>query len=65
MLLRTLRWVLTGALLLQTGLEPARLGGRVQQHEPYRFLLRQAQRWLPDLYTASRPPPADTNGPSD
>ncbi len=64
-LLRTLRWVLTGAVLLQTGLEPARLGGRVQQHEPYRFLLRQAQRWLPDLYTASRPPPADANGPSD
>jgi Apea-like HEPN len=61
-LLRTLRWVLTGALLLQTGLEPALLGERLQQYEPYRFLLRQAQLWLPDLYAAYRRPPADTNG---
>jgi hypothetical protein len=51
-LLRTLRWILTGVLLLQTGLEPGQLGMRLQQHEPYRFLLRQAQRWLPDLYAA-------------
>ena len=51
-LLRTLRWVLTGALLLQTGIEPGRLSERLQQHEPYQFLLRQARQWLPDLYSA-------------
>jgi hypothetical protein len=54
-LLRTLRWVLTGVLLLQTGLDSARLGERVGRHEPYRFLLRQAEQWLPNLYAASSP----------
>jgi hypothetical protein len=54
-LLRTLRWVLTGALLLQTGITASRLGERLQQHEPYRFLLRQAREWLPDLYPEAEP----------
>jgi hypothetical protein len=62
-LLRTLRWVLTAALLLQTGLDPARLVGRLQQHQPYRLLLRQAQRWLPDLYPATAPPDDPDNAP--
>jgi hypothetical protein len=56
-LLRTLRWVLTGALLLQTGIESGRLRERLQQHEPYWFLLQQAQQWLPDLYSASTQEP--------
>ena len=54
-LLRSLRWVLTGALLLQAGLDPARLRERLQQHQPYQFLLRQARQWLPDLYPAPSP----------
>ena len=62
-LLRTLRWVLTAALLLQAGLDPARLVGRLQQHQPYRLLLRQAQRWLPDLYPAAAPPDDSDNAP--
>jgi hypothetical protein len=52
-LLRTLRWVLTGALLLQTGIEPGRLRERLQLHAPYQFLLRQARHWFPDLYPSS------------
>jgi hypothetical protein len=56
-LLRTLRWVLTGALLRQTGIEFGRLRERLQQHEPYRFFLRQAGQWLPDLYSASTQEP--------
>lgn len=56
-LLRSLRWVLTGALLLQTGLDPERLRERLQQHQPYQFLLRQAHQWVPDLYPA---PPRDS-----
>jgi hypothetical protein len=55
-LLRTLRWVLTGVLLLHTGLDAERLRGRLQQHEPYRFLLRQAREWLPNLYPGPPPP---------
>jgi hypothetical protein len=64
-LLRSLRWVLTGALLLQAGLDPERLGVRLQQHQPYQFLLRQARQWLPDLYPASSPaePAADQGSP--
>ena len=63
MLLRTLRWVLTAALLLQAGLDPARLVARLQQHQPYRLLLRQAQRWLPDLYPAAAPRDDSDNAP--
>jgi hypothetical protein len=64
-LLRSLRWVLTGALLLQAGLDPERLRERLQQHQPYQFLLRQARQWLPDLYPASSPaePAADQGSP--
>jgi hypothetical protein len=58
-LLRSLRWVLTGALLQQAGLDPQRLRERLQQHQPYQFLLRQARQWLPDLYPGpSTPPPS-------
>lgn len=49
-LLRTLRWVLTGALLLQCGLDRERLATKLRGYEPYRHLLRQARRWLPNLF---------------
>ncbi|WP_344920260.1 HEPN domain-containing protein [Streptosporangium oxazolinicum] len=49
-LLRTLYWVLAAALLLQTGVEPAKLRERIENYEPYRALLRQARQWLPAIY---------------
>ena len=55
MLLRTLRWVLITALLSRAGVDPAALAERLRAHEPYRFQLRQARRWSPDLFPAPRP----------
>lgn len=55
-LLRTLRWVLVTALLSRVGVDPAALAERLQSHEPYRFQLRQARHWTPDLFPA---PPTD------
>lgn len=55
-LLRTLRWVLITALLSRAGVKAAALAQRLQSYEPYRFQLRQARRWTPDLFPA---PPAD------
>ncbi|WP_433242550.1 HEPN domain-containing protein [Streptosporangium sp. CA-135522] len=58
-LLRTLYWVLTAALLLQAGVEPSRLGERIENYDLYRTLLRQARQWLPEIYMVQRkcPPP--------
>jgi hypothetical protein len=52
-LLRTLRWVLTTALLNRAGVDPRILAERLRAHEPYRFQLRQARRWTPALYPPS------------
>ncbi|MFG1880262.1 HEPN domain-containing protein, partial [Sphaerisporangium sp. NPDC049003] len=49
-LLKTLYWVLTSALLLQTGAEPSKLGQRIENYEPYRALLRRAREWVPKIY---------------
>lgn len=49
-LLRTLYWVLTAALLLQTGLKSSELRARVESFEPYRDLLRRARSWIPQIY---------------
>ena len=49
-LLRSLRWFLTSLLLLEAGVEPAVLRGRLDDHQPYLHFLRQARRWLPDVY---------------
>lgn len=54
-LLRTLRWVLITALLNRAGVDPAALAERLRAHEPYRFQLRQARRWTPDIYSATSP----------
>jgi hypothetical protein len=54
-LLRTLRWVLITALLNRAGVDPAAHGERLRAHEPYRFQLRQARQWTPDLFPARRP----------
>lgn len=47
---QSLRWLLTGLLLLQTGVAPESLGRRFEQHPPYRLFRRQAQSWLPQVY---------------
>jgi len=46
----SLRWLLTGVLLLQTGLAPDALGRRLEQHEPYQLFRHQARSWLPAVY---------------
>lgn len=46
----SLRWLLTGVLLLQTGLAPDALGRRLEQHEPYQLFRQQARSWLPAVY---------------
>ncbi|MFI6801083.1 ApeA N-terminal domain 1-containing protein [Streptosporangium canum] len=58
-LLKTLYWVLTAALLLQIGVEPSKFRERIEDYDPYRTLLRQAKQWLPAIYVVQRtcPPP--------
>jgi len=46
----SLRWLLTGVLLLQSGLEPETLACRLRQHQPYNLFLQQARQWLPKVY---------------
>ena len=49
-LMRSLRWFLTSLLLLEAGVESAILRERLGDHQPYLHFLRQARRWLPDVY---------------
>lgn len=49
-LMRSLRWFLTTLLLLEAGVDPSLLQLRLGEHQPYLHFLRQAQRWLPDVY---------------
>lgn len=46
----SLRWVLTGILLLQTGVAPEVLANRFMQDAGYVTCLRQIERYLPDVY---------------
>lgn len=50
--LQSLRWVLTGLLLLQTGLPPADLAARIEAHQPYILFRQQAREWLPRVFEA-------------
>jgi hypothetical protein len=52
----SLRWLLTGVLLLQTGITPAALGNRIASHQPYQLFLAQARTWLPAVYVAADKP---------
>jgi len=54
--LLSLRWLLTGLLLLQTGIDPAVLGDRLIGHESYQLFLTQAQAWLPAVYGNNQSP---------
>jgi hypothetical protein len=49
-LLLSLQWLLTGTLLLKTGISPSALGTRIAAHQPYQMFLLQAQAWLPEVY---------------
>lgn len=51
-LLGSLRWLLTGLLLLRTGLPPDELAARVEKHQPYMLFRRQAHEWLPWVFEA-------------
>jgi hypothetical protein len=50
--LESLRWLLTGLLLLQTGLPPAELAARIENHQPYILFRHQAREWLPHVFQA-------------
>jgi hypothetical protein len=54
--LLSLRWLLTGLLLLQTGIDPATLGSRLKSQESYQIFLTQARTWLPAVYDTSESP---------
>jgi hypothetical protein len=49
---QSLRWLLTGLLLLQTGLPPDELAAQIEDHQPYRLFREQAREWLPDVFPA-------------
>lgn len=48
----SLRWVLAGMLLLQTGIDPNVLAARVSDDQSFSYFLRQAADYLPDVYRA-------------
>lgn len=48
----SLRWLLTGVLLLQANIEPLLLRNRFVDHEPFQRFLADAQVWRPDIYTS-------------
>jgi len=54
--LGSLRWLLTGLLLLQTGIDTRTLSRRFMDHERYQLFLEQAQIWLPAVYGTSQSP---------
>jgi ApeA N-terminal domain 1 len=49
-LLLSMQWLLTGTLLLKTGVSPDKLGALIGNFRPYQLFLTQARTWLPDVY---------------
>jgi hypothetical protein len=49
----SLRWVLVGVLLLQTGIDPCLLSNRVEEDSSFTHFRRQAAQLLPKVYDAS------------
>jgi hypothetical protein len=49
-LLLSMQWVLTGTLLLRTGISPAKLGSLIGGFLGYQLFLTQARTWLPAVY---------------
>ena len=54
--LQSLRWLLTGLLLRQTGIDPATLSRRLDTYESYQLFLEQARTWLPAVYDTTESP---------
>jgi ApeA N-terminal domain 1 len=54
--LLSLRWLLTGLLLLRTGISPAALGKRIGSFQQYQLFLEQARAWLPAVYSSGAGP---------
>lgn len=50
--LRSLRWLLTGLLLLQTRLPPDELAAQIEKHQPFVLFRQQAREWLPRVFEA-------------
>ena len=48
----SLRWLLTGVLLLQTGIGATELAVRFKDHQPYVLFLLQARDRLPRIFEA-------------
>ena len=51
--LQSLRWLLAGLLLLQTGIDGVTLGGHFEGHQSYQLFLAQARMWLPAVYESN------------
>jgi hypothetical protein len=49
----SLRWLLTGVLLLQADVHTNVLAARFREHEPYQRFLADARRWQPRIYGPS------------
>jgi len=49
---QSLRWLLTGLLLLETGLPRDELAAKIEDHQPYRLFRQQARVWLPNIFPA-------------
>jgi hypothetical protein len=47
----SLQWLLTAVLLLETGVPAGSLAEQFGQHQPYLSFLREAQAWVPRVYT--------------
>lgn len=47
----SLRLLVTGVLLLRTGLHSGAVARRLRRHRPYDLFLRQARQWLARVYS--------------
>lgn len=54
--LLSVRWLLTGVPLRQTGINPATLSARIASHEPYQLFQAQARTWLPGIFQPTPEP---------
>ncbi len=49
----SLRWLLTGVLLLQADIGEQVLNSALKSHEPYQRFLADARKWQPHVYEVS------------
>jgi hypothetical protein len=48
--MNSLRWLLTVVLLLESGIPPSVVAGRLDRHQRYQTFLEQAREWLPAVF---------------